>query len=193
MSGNYKEPEAREPVARPIAAPRFHSVKQSPEARAAVALGRRSMASAKARGKNPFSDDEEDSGGENEKEPPLPSHLQPAAGIAAAHRSGIDWASASDLTGAVNSSNVLSWNPSTGSPQNRGYGSAAYTTPKTDSRTRPTQSPLKPPSANSGGKRATTTSPTPASKKKRQVDQEGASGAVGATDGITEDKDGDLY
>ena len=115
VSGNYREPEAREPEARPIAAPRFHSVRQSPEARAAVALGRRSMASAKARGKNPFSDDEEDSGGEDEKEPPLPSHLQPAAGVAAAHRSDTDWAS--DLTGTVNSSNSFSWNPSTGSPQ----------------------------------------------------------------------------
>ena len=194
VSGSYREPEAREPEARPIAAPRFHSVRQSPEARAAVALGRRSMASAKARGKNPFSDDEEDSGGEDEKEPPLPPHLQPAAGIAAAHRSDTDWASASDLTGAVNSSNSFSWNPPTGSPQNRGYGSAAYTTPKTDSRTRPTHSPLNPPSANSGGKRATTTSPTTASKKKRQVDQEGASGAVGATGGTNEDKDDDdLY
>jgi hypothetical protein len=54
LSGNHKEPEAREPEARPIAATRFHSVKQSPEARAAVALGRRSLASAKARGKNVF-------------------------------------------------------------------------------------------------------------------------------------------
>ena len=151
------------------------------------------MASAKARGKNPFSDDEGHSGGEDEKEPPLPLHFQPAAGIAAAHRSDTDWASASDLTGAVNSSNSFSWNPSTGSPQNRGYGSAAYTTPKTDSRTRPTHSPLNPPSANSGGKRATDTSPTPASKKKRQVDQEGAIGADGAARGTNEADDDDLY
>ena len=149
------------------------------------------MASAKARGKNPFSDDEEDSGGENEKEPPLPSHLQPAAGVAAAHRSDTDWASG--LTGTVNSSNSFSWNPSTGSPQHSGSSSAAYTTPKADSRTCPPHSPWNTSGANTGGKRATTTSPTPAAKKKRQVDQEGDSGAAGATDGTTEDKDGDLY
>ena len=64
ISGNYKESNARESEARPIAAPRFHSVRQSPEARAAVALGRRSLASAKARGKQPFSDDDEESGGD---------------------------------------------------------------------------------------------------------------------------------
>ena len=194
VSGSYREPEAREPEARPLAVPRLHSVRQSPEARAAVAQSRRSMASAKARGRDPFSDDEEDSGGEDEKEPPLPPHRQSAAGIAAAHRSDIDWASAPDLTGAVTSSNSFSWNPPTGSPQSRGYGSAAYSTPKLDSRTRPTHNPLNPPSANSGGKRATSTSPTTTSKKKRQADQEGASGAVGATGGTIEDKDdNDLY
>ena len=192
VAGSYREPDAREPEARPIAAPRIHNVRQSPEARAAVAQSRRSMASAKARGKNPFSDDEEDSGGEAEKEPPLPLHRQPAAGIAAAHRPNTDWASAPDLTGAVTSSNTFSWDPPMGSHQSRGYGSAAYSTPKIDSRTRP-HSPLNPPSANSGGKRSTTTSTSTASKRKRQVDQEGASGAVGAGGTIEDKDDDDLY
>jgi hypothetical protein len=191
VSGNHTEPEAREPEARPIAAPRFHSVKQSPEARAAVALGRRSLASAKARGKKPFSDDDEESEGEAEKEPPLPPHLQPAAGVAAAHRSHTDWPS--DLTGAVNSSNSFHWNPPKGSPPGRGSGSAAYTTPGAEARTRPLHiNPLNPPRPNTGGKRATGTSPTSSSKKPRQIDQDYDRGAAGASSGFNEDEDEDL-
>jgi hypothetical protein len=95
-------------------------VKQSPEACAAVALGRRSLASSKARGKLAFSDEEKEGEGESEKELPLPHFRKPAATVAAAHRSHTEWPS--DLAGAVTSSNTFHWNPPMGSRQH-GHGS----------------------------------------------------------------------
>jgi hypothetical protein len=94
---------------------------QSPEARAAVALGCRPLASAKARDKPAFSDEDDESGGELEKEPPLSSSHTPAASVAAAPCSRSAWTS--DLTGAVNPSNILHWNYPMGPKQHR------YSTP----------------------------------------------------------------
>ena len=186
LSENHQEPEAREPTARLIAAPRFHSVHQSPGNRAAVALGRRTLALARSRGRLVFSDDKEGSEGEFEKEPPLSSSHHPAASVAAAYRSQSNWAS--DLTGTVNQSNILHGSSSMGSTQNRYKPPAARRLESSPASAVPTYnaqgtrlSPfpsMNPPCSNSGAKRATATSPISASKKPRQNEQDGAAQAA---------------
>ena len=57
------------------------------------------MVSVKSRGKPAFSDEDDESEGEAEKEPQLPSHLRSAASVAASHRPASNWAP--DLTGSI--------------------------------------------------------------------------------------------
>ena len=110
LSDSHVEPEARAPTPRPIAAPRRHSVRPSPEQHAQQALGRRSMISVRSRGKPAFSDDEDESEGELEREPQPSSRSRSAASVAAAYRptSGYN----QDLTGTVTPANMLHWSSS---------------------------------------------------------------------------------
>ena len=179
LSNSHREPEAREPAVRPVAAPRFHSVHPSPEQRAHVTIERRSLASARSRGKPAFSDEDNESEGEFEKEPQLPRHRQSAASVAAAHRPVSSWAS--DLTGTVTPSNILHWGSPQGYTQSRHKPPAARRIisspagalpPRDEQGTAPSSPPpLNPPSANPSAKRSTALSPTTSSKKARQDGQ----------------------
>jgi hypothetical protein len=166
LSSQYQEPAAREPTPRPIATPRFHSV-QSPEARAAVALDRRSLASAKARGKKAFSDDEEPSDGENETEPPLPAFRQPAAAVAATYDSCPS--RTPNLTGPLTSHNSVQWG-STMSPswnQTRPHAARQILA-------FPANTPLHPsPRHNPGSTKRSTAAAASTSSKKPRPDEQG--------------------
>jgi hypothetical protein len=151
-----------------------------------VALGRRSLASAKARGNPAFSDEDEENKGDLIKEPPLSSSHKLAASVGEAHCSRSAWTS--DLTGAVNQSNILHWNSLMGTTQQRyknptarrleTFPANAVTTGDAQNASSPPATPMNPPRSHSGAKRATAPAPLSTSQKPRQIEPADDSGAA---------------